>query len=99
MSVALMLGFDGESAFVYSGLLGIPSFLAAGLLNVLGAADAGVVSTPVMLSMSVFFLSAVTGIMALRRFTVRVRESRTVGVAFWCWGAAIVSLVLFLISA
>jgi undecaprenyl-diphosphatase len=99
MSVALMLGYDGTSAFTCSGLMGIPVFLAAGLLNVLQADSLGVVSTPALLSLAVLFLSAVTGILALYWFSAKIRETRLTGFAFWCWGASIVSLVLFLISA
>ena len=99
MSAALMLGFDGSSAFVYSGLLGIPTLLAAGLLNILGADRLGEISTPLPMSLAVFFLSAVAGILTLYRFSGKVKESRATGAAFWCWGAAILALVVFLVSA
>ena len=99
LSAALLLGFSGESAFRYAGLLGIPTFLSAGLLNLRQAGDSGSVSTPSLLSLSVFFLAALMGIAALSWFSGSLKEKRPTGFAFWCWGSAILSLVLFLISA
>lgn len=99
MDVLLNRGFDGAAAVEFSGILGIPAFIAAGIFTMIsaGSAEGAVAAAPFLILG--FSLSALSAFFTLRFFTDLMARRRPTGFAYWSWGAAILALILFLISA
>ena len=101
LTAALLLhrGLDGPAAAEFTGLMGIPVFLIAGLVQLIaaGAGEGQFAAAPYLILG--FSLSALAGFFTLRFFTDLMARRRPTGFAYWCWGAAILSLFLYLISA
>ena len=97
LSAALAMGFTCQDAVEYAGLMGIPAFLSAGLLSCLSPGPEAV-TLPAAMCFAAFFLAAAAALPALRLLTGWMKTGRPTGFAYWCWGAGILSLVLFLIS-
>lgn len=97
-AILLARGFDGSAAAEFTGLLGIPVFLAAGIVQLIAANKAGSFAAAPYLILG-FALSALTGFFALRLFTDWMGRRRPSSFAYWSWGAGILALILFLISA
>ena len=98
-AAALLQGFDYSTAVVYSGLMGIPTFLAAGIVERLRGAKAGASGLSGAIQAVILLTTALTALLALRVLTDQASRRRPTGFAFWCWGAGIFSLILFLIAA
>lgn len=97
LSAALAMGFDCGEAVEYAGLMGIPVFLGAGLLSCLGSGTESV-TIPTALCLATVFITTLSALMTLHLLTKQMKTRKPTGFAYWCWGAAILSLVLFLIS-
>lgn len=99
VSVLLARGLDGAAAAEFTGLLGIPVFLAAGIVQLISAGklSGSFASAPYLILG--FALSALTGFFAHRLFTDSMARRRPTAFAYWTWGAGILALILFLISA
>ncbi len=98
-AVLLARGFDGPAAAELTGLMGIPVFLAAGVVQLISAGKAGGSFAAAPYLILGFALSALTGFFTLRIFTDAMARRRPTAFAYWSWGAAILALILFLISA
>ena len=98
-SIALLQGFRWSAAVEYTGLMGIPTFLAAGLVERVRAAKAGAAGLPGSLQLGILAMTALTALLTLRILTEQAAPRRPTGLAFWCWGIGIFSLSLFLIAA
>lgn len=98
MSAGLARGLDGGSAFALSGLMGIPVFLFSGLrqLIVSGGEER---SLSIWLMLAGFFMTTAVGLVTLRVVSDQLSRRRPTGLAFWCWGAGILSFIVFLVSA
>ena len=96
MSLLLAQGLESSAALEFTSLMGIPALLAAGLRELIGA---GGDAAPVPLLILGCALSALTGFFSLRYLTELLARRRPTFFAYWCWGAAILALILFLISA
>lgn len=99
VSVLLSRGMDCSAAAEFAGLLGVPVLLGAGLVQ-LAAAKAGegsFAAAPYLILG--FALSSLASFFTLRVFTEHMSRRRPTGFAYWSWGAGILSLILFLISA
>ena len=99
VSVLMARGIDGVSAAEFTGLMGVPVFLAAGIVQLISAGSAGgsFASAPYLILG--FALAALTGFFAHRLFADWMARRRPTAFAFWSWGAAVLALILFLISA
>ena len=99
LSVLLFRGLDGPAAAEFTGLMGIPVFLAAGVVQLVsaGKANGSFASAPFLILG--FALAALTGFFAHRFFTDWMTRRRPTAFAYWSWGAGILALILFLISA
>ena len=91
VSVLMARGIDSVSAAEFTGLMGVPVFLAA------GSAGGSFASAPYLILG--FALAALTGFFAHRLFADWMARRRPTAFAFWSWGAAVLALILFLISA
>jgi undecaprenyl-diphosphatase len=99
VSVMLHRGLDGPAAAEFTGLLSVPVFLAAGVVQLIsaGSAEGSFAAAPYLILG--FSLSALTGFFTHRFFTDLMARRRPSGFAYWSWGAGILALILFLISA
>ena len=98
-SLLLNRGLTGAAVVEFVGLLGIPVFLSSGLIQLVsaGSAAGSFASTPFLVMG--FAVSALSGFFTLRFFTDFMAHRRPTIFAYWSWGAGILSLILFLISA
>ena len=99
MALMLQRGLDGAAAAEFCGLMGIPVFLSAGVIQLLyaGRGEGSFAAAPYMILG--FALSALSCFFTLRFFTDEMARRRPTGFAYWSWGAGILALILFLISA
>jgi undecaprenyl pyrophosphate phosphatase UppP len=98
-SAATIRGVDRQSAFRYGILLGIPSlagYVATDLLA-LTAAGSGAVTVSVLLNICLLFITSVFGtylsISMLKNLTARRSLS---DFCYYCWGSALLALILHL---
>ena len=94
VAAALLLGMDREQAGRYSFLIAIPAIAGAFVLEVKGvkglpSADIG----PYLVGMAAAFL---VGLASIKVFLKAITSKRLTWFAYYCWGVALVSLVLFL---
>lgn len=98
-SVLLSRGLTGPAAAEFSGLMGVPVLLGAGVVQLLAArAGEGSFAAAPYLILG-FALSALSAFFTLRFYTELMARRRPTGFAYWSWGAGILALILFLISA
>lgn len=98
-AVLLSRGLEGAAVAEFTGLMGIPVFLGAGILQLSAAVQSGKPLAGAAYLILGFSLSALTGFFTLRFFTELISRRRPTGFAYETWGAAILALILFLISA
>lgn len=99
VSVLMSRGLDGAAAAEFTGLVGVPVFFGAGVVQLLAAkAGEGSFAAAPYLILG-FALSALSAFFSLRFFTDLMARRRPTGFAYWSWGAGILALILFLISA
>ena len=99
LSMLMHRGMNGSAAAEFTGLLAVPVFLGSGLVQLIsaGSVEGSLASAPFMILG--FAVSALAGFFTLRFFTDFMSHRRPVIFAYWSWGAGIISLILFLISA
>lgn len=99
VSVLFHLGLNGAATAEFVGLLGIPVFLISGLIQLIsaGAGEGSIASAPYLILG--FAVSSLAGFFTLRFFTDFMAHRRPTVFAYWSWGAGILALILFLISA
>ncbi len=99
LTALLSQGLDGPAAMEFSGLMGIPVFLAAGIVSLISAS--GFEGAPCDTTFMVlgFALSALSSFFTIRIMTEWISRHRLTCFAYWTWGAALLSMSLFLISA
>ena len=94
---ALSRGLITPDAVRISGLMGAPVFLASGILELASAGkNLGLNAATCILTLSVTALTSLAALRLLRSFA---RRGSLSVFAYWCWGAGIFSIALFLISA
>lgn len=98
-SVLLNRGMNGPAVAEFVGILGIPVFLSSGLVQLISAGSGEGSLAPAPYLILGFAVSALAGFFALRFFTDLMAHRRPTVFAYWSWGAGILSLILFLISA
>ena len=82
-----------------SGLMGIPALIAAGLVERNSASRAEGVPPETALLGLAFAVSALAVFFTIRTVTEWLSSHRPTCFSYWCWGTALLSLTLFLISA
>lgn len=99
VSSLLAADFDRSFALEFSGTLGIPVLLAAAVSELMTAVSLGAARPSVWNCVIGILVSMLTALFALRFWTNSARRRRVTVYAFWCWGAGIVALILFLVAA
>ncbi|MBO4419413.1 MAG: undecaprenyl-diphosphate phosphatase [Oscillospiraceae bacterium] len=101
LTSALLLnrGLNGSAVAEFVGILGVPVYLASGLVQLIsaGGGEGGFAAVPYLVLG--FALSTLVGFFTLRFFTDFMAHRRPTLFAYWSWGAAILAVILFLISA
>ena len=98
ISAGTARGLDRSYAVQFSFLMSIPTILAAVVLQLADAVRAGVDASLLPKYLVGVVVAAASGIGAMRLLQYIARKSRFGGFAYYCWGAGIVSMFLFLIS-
>ena len=91
-------GLDRSYAVQFSFLMSIPTILAAVLLQLIDAVKAGIDASLLPKYLVGVVIAAVSGVASMRFLQFIARRSRFGGFAYYCWGAGILSMFLFLIS-
>ncbi len=99
LSAGMMREAKYSSALEFAGLMGIPVFIISGLTQWFGARKAGASGIPTAMCVAGLFLTVLTALLTLRFLRDRALFRRPTGFAYWCWGAGLLALVLFLIAA
>ena len=98
ISAGTARGLDRSYAVQFSFLMSIPTILAAVLLQLIDAVKAGIDASLLPKYLVGVVVAAVSGVASMRLLQFIAKRSRFGGFAYYCWGAAVVSLFLFLIS-
>ncbi len=98
ISAGTARGLDRSYAVQFSFLMSIPTILAAVILQIADAVRAGVDPSLLPKYLVGVIVAAASGVAAMRFLQYIARKSRFGGFAYYCWGAGIVSMFLFLIS-
>ena len=99
LSAGFLRGLDYASAVEQAGLMGIPVYLAAAISQGVAAKRLGTAALPTQMLLAGAGVSALTGLITLRILTERAAYRKPTGFAYWCWGASLLALILFLIAA
>lgn len=99
LAAFLSRGMEGTAAAELSGLMGVPVFLGAGLVQLIYAASLEGGSPGTAYLFLGFALATLSAFFTIRIFTEWMSRHKPVGFAYWSWGAGILSLILFLLSA
>ena len=91
-------GLDRSYAVQFSFLMSIPTILAAVLLQLFDAVKAGIDASLLPKYLVGVVIAAASGVASMRLLQFIARRSRFGGFAYYCWGAGILSMFLFLIS-
>ena len=91
-------GLDRSYAVQFSFLMSIPTILAAVLLQLIDAVKAGIDASLLPKYLVGVVIAAASGVASMRLLQFIARRSRFGGFAYYCWGAGILSMFLFLIS-
>ena len=91
-------GLDRSYAVQFSFLMSIPTILAAVLLQLIDAVKEGIDTSLLPKYLVGVVIAAASGVASMRLLQFIARRSRFGGFAYYCWGAGILSMFLFLIS-
>ena len=99
LSAGLLREASCGSAVEFAGLMGIPVFLVSGLVQWFGARKTGAATIPTGMCVVGLIITVLVGLMTLRFLRDRAAVRKPTGFAYWCWGAGLLALVLFLVAA
>ena len=91
-------GLDRSYAVQFSFLMSIPTILSAVLMQLIDAVKAGIDASLLPKYLVGVVIAAASGVASMRLLQFIARRSRFGGFAYYCWGAGILSMFLFLIS-
>lgn len=91
-------GLDRSYAVQFSFLMSIPTILAAVVLQLVDALQVGIDTALLPKYLVGVAVAALSGIAAMRFLQFIAKRSRFGGFAYYCWGAGVLSMFLFLIS-
>lgn len=99
LSAGMSLGLERCAALEFSGLLAVPAYFGAGIVQILQAKTLGdSILNPWMFLLGIM-LAALTGSVVLTLFCRLAKHRRTSVFSYWSWGTGIFALILFLMSA
>lgn len=98
ISAGAARGLDRSYAVQFSFVMSIPTVLAAVLLELADAIRAGIDTAMLPKYLVGVAVAALSGIAAMRFLQIIAKRNRFGGFAYYCWGAGILSMFLFLIS-
>ncbi len=91
-------GLDRSYAVQFSFLMSIPTVLAAVILQLADAIRGGIDMAMLPKYLLGVVVAAASGVAAMRFLQFIAKRSRFGGFAYYCWGAGVLSMFLFLIS-
>ncbi len=97
-SVGVLCGLKREYAVRFSCLLSVPAILAALICEAIGARGSELLMPPFWMCLAGVAVSALVSFLALKLLERIARYGRLDNLAYWCWGAGILSAVLVLIT-
>ncbi len=98
IAAGMTRGFEREFAVKFSFLLSIPAVLGANLLSLIDAAKAGFDSSLLPVYLVGVLVAMLSGYISIALLRYIASKGRFGGFAYYCWGAAIVTLVLSMVS-
>lgn len=98
ISVGMARGFERPYAVKFSFLLSIPAVLGANILSLADAFKDGFDTSLLPMYLTGVLVAMVSGYLSISLLRYIASKGRFGGFAYYCWGAAIVTLVLSLIS-
>ncbi len=98
ISAGLARGFERSYAVKFSFLLSIPAVLGANILSLADAVKEGFDTALLPMYLVGVLVAMVSGYLSIALLRYIAGRGRFGGFAYYCWGAAIVTLVLSLIS-
>ena len=98
ISAGTARGLDRSYAVQFSFLMSIPTILAAVVLQIADALKAGIDPSLLPKYLVGVVVAGASGVGAMRLLQYIAKKSKFGGFAYYCWGAGIVSMFLFLIS-
>ena len=98
ISAGMTRGFERSFAVKFSFLLSIPAILGASLLELIDAITTGIDVTMLPYYFTGMVTAAVCGYLSIRLLERITRSNRFGAFAYYCWGAAAVTLFLSLIA-
>lgn len=99
LSAGMLREASSGCAVEFAGLMGIPVFFISGLTQWFGARKTGDAAIPTGMCLAGLLITVAVGLITLRFFRERAVFRKPTGFAYWCWGAGLLALVLFLIAA
>ena len=99
LSAAFLRGLSYPTAVEQVGLMGIPVYLSAAVYRWFTAKSLGAVRISTAQGLAGLAISTIAGLVALRTLTEHAAYRKATGFAYWCWGAALIAGILFLIAA
>lgn len=99
ISAGMLRDASCGSAVEFAGLLGIPVYIISGLTQWFGARKTGIAAVSTGMCVIGLLITVLTALVTLRFLRDRAAFRRPTGFAYWCWGAGLLSLILFLIAA
>lgn len=94
ITVATACGFRRSYAVQFSFLMSIPAVLGSVLLTLIKTLRDGIVWTNVPAYIVGMIIAGVTGYISIQVFRHITKKTSFKGFAYYCWGAALVSLIL-----
>lgn len=98
ISVGTARGLDRSYAIQFSFLMSIPTILAAVFIELIDAIRIGIDTTMIPKYLVGVAVATVFGIAAIRLLNLVAKRGRFGYFSYYCWGAGILSMFLFLIS-
>ena len=98
IAAGLSRGFSREYAVKFSFLLSIPAVLGANLLSIVDAVQTGIDWSLLPVYLAGVATAAVSGYLSISLLRYITRKNSFGGFCYYCWGAGLLTLVLFLIK-
>ena len=98
ISAGCARGLGRSYAVQFSFLMSIPTILTVVILQLVDALQVGIDAAMLPKYLVGMAVAAVSGVAAVRFLQFIARKSRFSGFSYYCWGAGVISMFLFLIS-
>jgi len=98
IAAGMSRGFDRAFAVKFSFFLSIPAVLGANILSIADALEAGIDWSLMPVYLVGVITAAVSGYLSIRLLKFITRKGSFGGFCYYCWGAGLVTMILFLIK-